>query len=67
MPAGSLGGRTVRVCMETALEIPFSLVVLVWFFSEFSEPAARKFCCLLQIYFISPKNRIQQPFYNNLK
>lgn len=66
MPAGSLGGRTVRVCVETALEIPFSLV-LVWVFSEFSEPAARKFCCLLQIYFIPPKNRIQQPFYNNLK
>lgn len=67
MPAGSLGGRTVRVCVETALEILFPPVALVWFFLNFSEPAARKFCCLLQIYFISPKNRIQQPFSNNLK
>lgn len=29
MPAESLGGRTVRVCMETAVEILFSPFVLV--------------------------------------
>lgn len=43
MPAGSLGGRTVRVCVETALEILFPPVALVWFFLNFQNQLLENF------------------------